>query len=89
MKIKCSLKKELFDRKRELSYQQIRRSRNKLFEKIRENKKKLDKEEVIRRDDILFDENNRLGRFYNNMEIFGKTEVNNKQIKTLQLSKVG
>ena len=58
-------KKELFDRKRELNYQQIRRSRNKLFEKTRENKKKLDKEEVLRRDDILFDENNRLGRFYN------------------------
>ena len=84
---KMTKKKELFDRKRELSYQQIRRSRNKLFEKTRENKKKLDKEEVLKRDDILFDENNRLGRFYNNMDISGKTEINNIQIKTLQLSK--
>ena len=83
---KMTKKKELYDRKRELLYMQQRRGRNELFKKIRENKKNLEKEEDLRRNDILFDENNKLGRLYN-PETSGKTEISNIQTKTLKLSR--
>ena len=46
----------------------------------------MEKEEALRREDILDEENNKFGKIYHS-EIFGKTEINNIQTKALLLSK--
>jgi hypothetical protein len=79
-------KKQLFDKKKELVFYRIRRARDELFKKIKNNKKQLEKEEALRREDILDEENNKFGKIYHS-EIFGKTEINNIQTKALLLSK--
>lgn len=84
--IKKEENQKIFDRKKELYYNQKRKARNELFKKIQSNKKQLEREEVLRRKDILFEENNRLGRLYNS-ESAPKSEISNIQTKTLILSK--
>ena len=84
--VKMTQKQEIFEKKRELGFDRMRRTRNELFKRIQNNKKQLQKEEVLRRKDILFEENNRLGRLYNSQNA-GKSEISNIQTKTLILSK--
>ena len=84
--VKMTQKQELFEKKRELGFDRMRRTRNELFKKIQSNKKQLEREEVLRRKDILFEENNRLGRLFNS-ESAPKSEISNIQTKTLILSK--
>ena len=57
-------KKQLFDKKKELVFYRIRRARDELFKKIKNNKKQLEKEEALRREDILDEENNKFGKIY-------------------------
>ena len=83
---KTTQKQEIFENKKELNFNKMRRTRNELFKKIRINKKSLEKEEVLRREDILFEENNKIAKLYNS-PIAGKTEIDNIQSKTLILSK--
>ena len=87
---KTTQKQEIFENKKELNFNKMRRTRNELFKKIRINKKSLEKEEVLRREDILFEENNKIAKLYNikiNSPIARKTEIDNIQSKTLILSK--
>ena len=84
--VKMTQKQEIFEKKRELGFDRMRRTRNELFKRIQNNKKQLQKEEVLRRKDILFEENNRLGRLYNSQNA-GKSEISNIQTKNLILSK--
>ena len=53
---------------------------------ILNNKKEIEKEEELRREDILFEESNKLGRIPMRDD-FGRTELNNIQSKTLILFK--
>lgn len=79
-------KQELFEKKKDLGFDVKRRTRNELFKKIKINKKKLESEEDLRRQDILFEENNRLGKIYN-FETLGNGKIKCIQSKTLILSK--
>lgn len=83
---KTTQKQEIFENKKELNFNKMRRTRNELFKKIRINKKSLEKEEVLRREDILFEENNKIAKLYNS-PIARKTEIDNIHSKTLILSK--
>ena len=84
--VKLSQKQELFEKKREFGFDEMRRTRNELFKKIKQNKKQLESEEDIRRQDILFEENNKLGKLQNS-EIVGKTKIHSIQSRTLIISK--
>ena len=77
-------KKELLDQKKELEYKNIKNQRDELFKKIKINKKEIEKEEELRREDILFEQFNKLGRVPLK-EDFGRTELNAIQSKTLIL----
>ena len=83
---KMAQKRSIFDRKRELENQNIKNQRNELFKRIQINKKEIEKEEELRREDILFEESNKLGRIPMRDD-FGRTELNNIQSKTLILFK--
>ena len=83
---KMAQKRSIFDRKRELENQNIKNQRNELFKRIQINKKEIEKEEELRREDILFEEANKLGRAPIRDD-FGRTELNNIQTKTLILFK--
>jgi len=83
---KMTQKQELLEKKKELGFDRMRKTRNEIFKKIQNNKKQLEREEVLRRKDILFEENNKLGRIYN-AETYGKSEICNIQTKTLIVSK--
>ena len=82
---KMTQKKLIFDKKKELEFDNIRKKREELIKKINHNKKLIEREEELRRKDILFDENIRLGKC--DSDIFGNTEINIIQKKTLMLSK--
>lgn len=84
--VKMNQKQEIFEKKRELGFDKMRRTRSELFEKIKKNKKQLESEEDLRRKDILFEENNRLGKIYN-LNTVGKSKISCIQSKTLILSK--
>ena len=81
---KMSLRKSMFDKKRKLDYQCLRNQRNEIFKRIQINKKEIEKEEELRREDILFEELNKLGRIPIRDD-FGKNELHNIQSKTLIL----
>ena len=81
---KMTQKKELLDQKKELEYKNIKNQRDELFKKIKINKKEIEKEEELRREDILFEQFNKLGRVPLK-EDFGRTELNAIQSKTLIL----
>ena len=83
---KMTLKKDMWDKKREMELQNLRNQRNEIFKKIQINKKEIEKEEELRREDILFEEANKLGRAPIRDD-FGRTELNNIQTKTLILFK--
>ena len=83
---KMTQKKDLWDKKREIKLQNFRKQRDELFKKIQINKKEIEKEEELRREDILFEEANKLGRIPIRDD-FGRTELNNIQSKTLILFK--
>ena len=83
---KMSQKKDIFDRKKEMEYQIIKKQRNELFKRIQNNKKEIEKEEELRREDILFEEFNKLGRMPIKDD-FGRAELNNIQSQTLILSR--
>ena len=72
------------DKKRDMEYQNMKNKRTKLFKKIKINKKEIEKEEELRREDILFEEQNKLGRIPLRDD-FGRTELNNIRSKTLVL----
>ena len=68
---------------------QKRKARNELFKKIQSNKKQLERIEFLRREDILFEENNKIGRLYS-PDIGRQTcmsNLHNIQSKTLIISK--
>jgi len=77
-------KKELYDRKRDIELQNIKRQRDELFERNRINRREIEKEEELRREDILFEENNIFGRIQDR-DNWGKRDLNNIQNKTLIL----
>ena len=79
-----SQKKELYDRKRDIELQNIKRQRDELFKRNKLNKKEIEKEEELRREDILFEENNIFGRIQDR-DNWGKRDINNIQNKTLIL----
>ena len=65
------------------------KSRDELFKKIKSNKKELEREEMLRREDILFEENNKLERVFSS-EMAKKSRMSNIhhiQSKTLIISK--
>ena len=72
------------NKKREIKLQNFRKQRDELFKKIQINKKEIEKEEELRREDILFEEQNKLGRIPLRDD-FGRTELNNIRSKTLVL----
>mgnify|MGYP006916074713 CR=1 FL=1 len=87
--IKKEENQKIFDRKKELYYNQKRKARNELFKKIQSNKKQLERIEFLRREDILFEENNKIGRLYS-PDIGRQTcmsNLHNIQSKTLIISK--
>ena len=86
--IKKEENQKIFDKKKEFYYTQRRKTRNELFKKIQSNKKQLEREEFLRREDILFEENNKIARLFS-PDIGRKTMSNlhNIQEKTLSLSK--
>jgi hypothetical protein len=77
-------KKELYDRKRDVELQNIKRQREELFKRNQINKKEIEKEEELRREDILFEENNIFERVQDR-ENWGKRDINNIQNKTFNL----
>ena len=79
-----SQKKELYDRKRDIELQNIKRQRDELFKRNKINKREIEKEEELRREDILFEENNIFGRIQDR-DNWGKRDINNIQSKTLIL----
>ena len=81
---KMSQKKDMFDRKKEMEYEIVKNQRKELFKRIQINKKEIEKEEELRREDILFEEYNKLGRMPIRDD-FGRSELHNLQSKTLIL----
>ncbi len=79
-----SHKRDNLEKKREMNYQVFKKQRNDLFKKIEINKKEIEKEEELRREDILYYEYNKLGKI-DLKDDFGKTKLNNKRNKTLEL----
>ena len=77
-------KKELYDTKRDVELQNIKRQREELFKRNQINKKEIEKEEELRREDILFEENNIFERVQDR-ENWGKRDINNIQNKTFNL----
>jgi len=77
-------KKELYDRKRDIELQNIKRQRDELFKRNQINKREIEKEEELRREDILFEENNIFGRIQDR-DNWGKRDINNIKNKTLIL----
>ena len=87
--IKKEQHQRLFDKKKELYFEQKKRTRNELFKRIQSNKKVLEREAFLRREDILLGENNKIGRLHS-PDIGNKTcksNLHHIQAKTLILSK--
>ena len=81
--------KEILDKNKENKFNKIVETRNQLYNDAQKRKRELQNEEELRREDILFQENNKIGKLYNSQAV-GKREASNIQkiqAKTLVLSK--
>ena len=81
---KMTQKKELYDRKRDIELQNIKRQRDELFKRNQINRREIEKEEEERREEILFEENNIFGRI-KDRDNWGKRDINNIKNRTLIL----
>ena len=88
--IKASKKQqEILNKNKEIGFNKILQTRNKLYNDIQKKKKEIQNEEELRREDILFQENNKIGKLYRSQTV-GKLVASNIQkiqAKTLILSK--